>query len=133
MAEELTPEQVRELEQQLRDRREYLRGEIRDELQRMENEHYSDLAGNVHDSGDESVADMLSDLQYGIVDRQVEEMRAIEAALQRIREGRYGHCQVCDEPIEVARLKAQPTATRCLEHQAEYERNHEGAGAPGNL
>ena len=133
MAEELTPEQVRELEQQLRERREYLRGEIRDELQRMEDEHYSDLAGSVHDSGDESVADMLSDLQYGLVDRQVEEMREIEVALQRIREGRYGHCRVCDEPIEVARLRAQPAATRCLEHQAEYERNHEGAGAPGTL
>ncbi len=41
------------------------------------------------------------------------ELVAIEAALERIAEGSYGMCVVCDTEIAPARLKAVPTATVC--------------------
>lgn len=42
------------------------------------------------------------------------ELRRIDAALHRIREGTFGTCVECAEPIAVARLQAQPAAALCL-------------------
>jgi RNA polymerase-binding transcription factor DksA len=37
-----------------------------------------------------------------------------DAALQRLRDGTYGSCQVCDQPIPVQRLAAMPETPWCL-------------------
>ena len=42
-------------------------------------------------------------------------------ALERLREGRYGLCEECDEPIVPARLKALPEVTTCLPCQHRRE------------
>jgi RNA polymerase-binding protein DksA len=49
-------------------------------------------------------------------------LRDIDAALRSIEKGRYGICERCDEPIEVARLEVKPDATLCLKCQQEVER-----------
>lgn len=38
------------------------------------------------------------------------------AALERIENGTYGICSVSGEPIEEARLHADPAANTCIEH-----------------
>jgi len=38
----------------------------------------------------------------------------IEKALERIENGTYGDCVDCEQPIPKERLKAVPTATRCV-------------------
>lgn len=38
----------------------------------------------------------------------------IDQALERIENGTYGICSDCDNPIPLERLKAVPTATRCV-------------------
>lgn len=40
------------------------------------------------------------------------------AALKRIEDGTYGVCAVSGEPIEPARLEADPAALTCLAHAA---------------
>jgi DnaK suppressor protein len=114
--------EVMELERMLRERERALREEIRATLLRSEEEHYRDLAGMVSDAGDESVADMLTDIEIAAVDRDVGELREVESALARIREKTYGVCSDCDEFIGHARLKAQPAAARCLACQTRQER-----------
>jgi len=39
---------------------------------------------------------------------------AIQVALDKIEEGTYGECEHCGEDIGVARLRALPEATRCV-------------------
>ena len=41
-------------------------------------------------------------------------LRKIEHALTRLGEGSYGICEVCGQPIPVARLEALPYATLCV-------------------
>ena len=41
------------------------------------------------------------------------EIAAIERALERIRRGRYGICEACNEPIPLARQEAVPTTALC--------------------
>ncbi len=38
----------------------------------------------------------------------------IDQALERIENGTYGICSDCNNPIPLERLKAVPTATRCV-------------------
>ena len=58
----LTEDQLAQLKAALQQRYLELREEIRSELERSGNQHYADLAGSVADPGDESVADMLVDV-----------------------------------------------------------------------
>lgn len=40
----------------------------------------------------------------------------VENALERISQGIYGKCRVCGNPIEEARLSANPAAETCMRH-----------------
>jgi DnaK suppressor protein len=40
----------------------------------------------------------------------------VRRARQRVRDGRYGLCETCGEPIPDGRLEARPWATRCVAH-----------------
>jgi DnaK suppressor protein len=44
-----------------------------------------------------------------------EQVAAIDAALERLAEGRYGVCDRCGRPIGEDRLAARPTARTCIE------------------
>ena len=48
-------------------------------------------------------------------------LQKIEAALGRIREGTFGTCLECGDPIGAARLQARPVATLCIDCKAEQE------------
>ena len=41
----------------------------------------------------------------------------LEKALEKIREGTYGKCEHCPKKVPLARLKALPYATTCIECQ----------------
>ncbi len=119
---ELTQEQIKELADRLEARRSELLALIREELLRSDQEHYRDLAGQVHDSAEESVADLLSDLDLAVIDHHLAELREVEAALQRMRSGTYGICVDCEKPIGHARLASYPWARRCATCQQVWER-----------
>ena len=42
-----------------------------------------------------------------------DELRQIDVALARLREGSYGFCQICGEDIDDARLDENPAAPFC--------------------
>jgi len=122
--------QLDQLSKQLRERRAALLADIRRELQQSDDAKYIDLAGRVHDPAEESVAALLVDLDLAVIDLQIKELADIEAALARIREGSYGFCEVCDEPIAFARLSSTPTAVRCLGCQERFEKTTVQQGRP---
>ncbi len=124
----LTKIQIDELQTQLRNRQAKLLEEIRDKLARSGDQHYIDLSGRVTDLGDESVADMLADLEAAQVDRQINEVRDIEAAQARIKTGEYGVCIDCSENIAFNRLQAYPSAKRCIRCQEQREKQYAGEG-----
>lgn len=41
-------------------------------------------------------------------------LRAIEAAIERIENGSYGTCAICEEEISIARLNAVPWTSVCI-------------------
>lgn len=124
----LSKQQLETLHRTLKQRDAELRAEIREELLRSDDEHYIDLAGRVHDAEDESVADLLINVNLSIIDAHLGELREVEQALQRIESGEYGICVDCGQAIMHERLAAAPTTRRCVECQARHERTHRGYG-----
>jgi len=49
-------------------------------------------------------------------------LRAVEAALGRIREGNFGQCLSCGNEIGGARLEAVPWTPYCIQCQEDFER-----------
>ena len=117
----LTQHQMNEFKNILERRYREVREEIRKALLQSDEQSYIELAGQVQDMENSSVADLLVDVALANIDRHVEEIRDIDAALLRIAAGSYGVCTDCDEAIEVKRLEAYPTAKRCRPCQTNYE------------
>jgi RNA polymerase-binding protein DksA len=126
----LTQQQLKELSQIMEGRRAALLEEIRGDLERMGEQPYIDLAGRVADSGEASVADLLVDLEAAMTDRDLRELRDIDAAQQRMRTADYGECRDCGGEIEFARLRANPTAVRCIVCQTQHEKSFAHGGTP---
>jgi RNA polymerase-binding transcription factor DksA len=54
------------------------------------------------------------DALEGLEKSKLVEIRQIELALKRIEAGSYGICSQCGERIAPNRLRALPTATKCI-------------------
>ena len=126
----LTKQQTQGLREALDRRSALLIEEVRAELERSGEQHYIDLAGRVTDTGDAAVADLLADLGAAIIDRQVNEIRDIDAARQRIAAGSYGVCIDCGTDIGFERLTAYPAAKRCFRCQSQREKGYAHGGTP---
>lgn len=126
----LSNEQREQLRTALASRHRVLREEIRGGLLETREQHFVDLAGQVRDLEDASVADLLVDTDLSLIDKHISEIRDIDAALLRLRTGGYGVCTECGESITPERLFAFPTAKRCRSCQEDYERKHAGHATP---
>ena len=47
--------------------------------------------------------------------RRKQQLLQIGSALNRIENGTFGYCMVCEEEIAAGRLAINPTATRCVD------------------
>ncbi len=56
-----------------------------------------------------------------IRDRERRLLMKIQEALSRLDEGKYGICESCGEPIGIARLKARPVTTLCIDCKSDQE------------
>lgn len=76
-------------------------------------------------SGDEvdAALDAAQDeLSSRLAEVESRELAQIENALERMRQGAYGICEITGKAIPLARLQALPYATLCIEAQREVER-----------
>ncbi len=123
MTSQLMPQQQATLKTALLNRFQSLLAEVRQDLITSDEDRAALLADRVRDVGDESLADLIVDLDLADTDRDLEELRDVEAALGRISVGTYGTCLKCGGPIPVERLTAYLTAKRCQPCQRMHEQN----------
>jgi len=127
----LSKKQIDTISKRLDERYATLRREVRQALEESENQQYVELINREPaDVGDQSVGDALADLNLAIVDRHVREMRAIDTARERMRDGTFGICTNCGQDIEYERLLAYPIAERCVVCQDQYEKTYSHAATP---
>lgn len=106
--------------------------ELRARLQQRERRLRDELAparddagragGEVQDRKDLAERAAAADVAEAEGRRDLDELREVAAALQRLDADRYGDCEDCGTPIGALRLLARPAARRCLACQAVHER-----------
>ena len=126
----LTEQQAKELSRMVETRRNALLVELREDAARAREQPYAEHAGPAPDSGDESVATLIADLEQADITRDLDEFRALEAARERIKDGGYGECIDCGNDIGYERLKAFPAALRCVQCQERHEKTYGGTPKP---
>ncbi len=126
----LTATQKQQIAETLAARKAALCSEIQEELKRAGHEQFVDLAGEVSDAGDASVADMLVDKNIAVVARQVEELTQVEAAQKHVAAEDFGDCAECGAEIGFNRLEAVPHATRCIACQGQHEKMYAHESTP---
>jgi DnaK suppressor protein len=99
-----------------------LGGEIKDLVQQSWKS--GDSADMAFDAGSEEVSSQLAE-------QVSRELMQIERALERLRQGTYGMCEVCQRRIPVARLDALPFSTTCVQCQRQMETNGSWQGGAG--
>ncbi|MEK7519382.1 MAG: TraR/DksA C4-type zinc finger protein [Patescibacteria group bacterium] len=66
---------------------------------------------NLEDEAEEvEEYEALLPIEYSLENR----LKDINSALEKIKKGRYGKCENCQNPIQIERLKAAPEARFCL-------------------
>ena len=75
------------------------------------------------DNIDDTLLAEERDIATQLIDRDFSEMRLIEAALRRIRDGTFGFCLRCEDPISLRRLLAVPHAAFCITCQRLVDRD----------
>ncbi|MFH0810453.1 MAG: TraR/DksA C4-type zinc finger protein [Pseudomonadota bacterium] len=90
---------------------------LRDEL----GEEYQATLGSALDEPEKAFIDLMGDTDMAIIENRRDELEAIEEAIDRIDQGRYGICTECGEPISERRLEVMPYAVRCVEDQQRVE------------
>ena len=80
-----------------------------------------DTARQVGDSADEAQNISIEKLKNSWQMTELDELRFIELAIDRIKKGEFGVCLDCGEQISQKRLEFQPLAARCITCQETAE------------
>ncbi len=74
--------------------------------------------GDVGDAANDGASDEINSQLAALESR---ELGQIERAIQLMREGRYGICEMCEKPIPITRLNALPFTPLCIDCQRRQE------------
>jgi len=107
-----------------------VRDDMRAALLQSGEQKYIELAGSVHDEGDEAVANELIETGDALMERHLQELRAISTARERLESGVIDLCDGCGGEIGLKRLLVYPVALRCVACQDRYEKTHAHEAMP---
>jgi DnaK suppressor protein len=89
----------------------------------------ADFRAIVEEMDPKDFADVASDdidrkMIEALGTQEIKRLRAIDAALSRINQGKYGSCMKCNKKIPAERLQAIPYAVLCVDCQKGEERRN---------
>ncbi|HZP89080.1 MAG TPA: TraR/DksA C4-type zinc finger protein [Burkholderiales bacterium] len=122
----LTTASITELERLLEERAIQLWREVEEYRDGASGKHEAAAAATERDQADLAFVAAAATIDRIQLQRDIEELRDIEAAQARIRNGVYGECIDCGESVGYQRLQAWPTAERCRDCQHDHERRPRG-------
>ena len=106
-----------------------LRDEMLPNMQNVTRDHLRSGASNVSSSSGQHIGDAGSEaevraLTIRLLDKDREQLFEIDAALERIRRGTYGICEISLDPIPKKRLQVRPFCRLTVKCQEEYEKKY---------
>lgn len=101
----------------LEKRRELLKG-----VQNSSSSSMETGSDGIQDIADQASSAYTKEFLLSVGDEERRVLKQIEIALQKIKEGSYGKCDVCKSPISLKRLEAIPFAQLCIDCKEKEER-----------
>ncbi len=106
-----------------------LRDHLLPNMQNTTRDHLRSGASNVSSSSGQHIGDAGSeaevrDLTINLLNKDREQFFEIDAALERIRRGTYGICEISLELIPKGRLRVRPFCRLTVKCQEEYEKKY---------
>jgi RNA polymerase-binding transcription factor DksA len=121
------PEKFRRYYKLLIELRNHLTGQLdqhtEDTLKRSSKEDSGDLSSYGQHMADAGTDTFDRDFALSLVSNEQEALSEVEAAIQRIKAGTYGVCEITQKPIAKERLLAVPFTRHSAEAQKALERN----------
>ena len=121
----LNKEDQAKIEKDLLERKAFLVGDL-ESIAKKETEgnkdHYKAAFPEYGNKADEN-AQEISDYSSNLAKEEILEknLRDINSALGRLKDGTYGKCKYCQNPINLKRLEARPTASSCIHCKTELQ------------
>jgi len=103
------------LHEKLREKRDELRASLNQEME------LGQRPRDVGDVGDDAVNDNEKELNSQLMAFESRELAQIERAIEMIRVGRFGDCELCQKKIPITRLNALPFTPFCVKCQEKVE------------
>lgn len=77
---------------------------------------YETRYDNIGDDMDENASEVEEYVDNMAVESNLEEqLKGVNRALEKIKDGSYGVCEECGADIAIGRLEANPAAKRCMQ------------------
>src|SRR4051794_19926064 len=107
--------------------------EILRNAQRTLNEDMTLDADDLPDEMDLASSEYLHSFTFRLRGREKVFLQKIDHALEKIKEGTFGVCEQCGEPISLKRLEARLETTLCIRCKEDQERIEKAYGEVGTL
>lgn len=101
-----------------------MRNAINAKLEQTDNDFRSVIGSmGIKDSVDLATDDMATRKMEAVSQIDAGRLKAIDQALARLRNGKYGICAMCGKKIPEARLRALPYALLCMDCKSKNEKH----------
>ncbi len=91
-------------------------------LKKSQKDASGDISGYTFHMADVATDNYDREFSLGLASKERGVLYEINNALQKLRDGGFGLCEICKKPISKIRLKAVPYATLCLKCQQAREK-----------
>lgn len=101
----------------LTDRRREMQADVEERMR----EGRTDRSNDVRDIVDLCDVGIEEELSFALLQMRTEALARVDAALERLEDGKYGACFACGAEIAESRLRALPFAVRCRACEERHE------------
>ncbi len=103
------------------------RAEIMQEIRRARQDSVKNDRASYAEVGDLVSASVEKERAFEYGEIGVQALREIDTALEKLKEGTFGICEMCSKPIGIRRLKVMPSARLCIKCKSLEEASGPGA------
>ncbi len=93
-----------------------------DTLKKSQKEASGDISGYSYHMADVATDNYDREFSLGLASNERDILYEIDAALEKIKDGSFGLCEICQKNISKTRLKAVPYAKLCIKCQETKEK-----------
>ncbi|HOK08187.1 MAG TPA: TraR/DksA C4-type zinc finger protein [Candidatus Hydrogenedens sp.] len=88
-------------------------------------EHNSGIGEDISDYAETGTDAFDIQVALSLASEESQIIQEIDEAIERIKSGSFGICEMCKKPIPRKRLEAIPHARYCIQCQSEYEKQQD--------